>query len=154
MEKMRIEVPLSRHSFLRYQCLNVLRPRLEGVSHLLRVPMPLIDSGHATELAAAEYREGELTPFGHSLPSCSRPLRTMSAVGNLRPSRASSRSSHVRFAPKATEVLHCREATRRANKRLMHCNKVGAILRSRGIRRTARRAEPWPLSDRACRSLR
>jgi len=36
------------------------------------------------------------------------------------------RSPLVRFAPKATEVLRCRELTRSAKSGLVHCSKIGA----------------------------
>jgi hypothetical protein len=46
-------MPLRRSGFPRYQCLNVLRPQLESLSHFLGVAMPLIDSSNTAESAAA-----------------------------------------------------------------------------------------------------
>lgn len=44
---------LRRDGFHCCQCFNVLRPQFEGLSHLPRVTMPLIDSSDTAESAAA-----------------------------------------------------------------------------------------------------
>jgi hypothetical protein len=49
----RAAAPLRRGGLLGCQRLNVLRPKLEGLSHLLRVTVPLIDSGDTAESTAA-----------------------------------------------------------------------------------------------------
>jgi hypothetical protein len=53
--------------------------------------------------------------------------------------------------PASNQIADKSRMTKRARKRLMHCNKVVAVL-SYWVRLAAHRARSWPLSDRACRS--